>query len=396
MREAQSQISPDRVMEHINALAGEIGARPPGSENERRAADYVSEQLRAAGVSDVREHVFKTPRSAGSVFLPYLAAGLAASVIGRMGRLGRVIGGAGLIGLAIAARRALLLEPPPFFPLIADAESRSVIARIAPRGKVESFIFLSAHLDSPKARQMIPFRALPPANMLTANLPLITAFGTGAAMVLSGLAGRSRRSNSAQLAFASLFGLTVKMAADEFSPISPGANGNASGIAALIELAAHLQAHPLENTEVVFLFTGASSAGGVGMTAYLDQYAPPKDFSTFINLQNIGAAESTLSFISTAGISAASEYHSAPRVTALVNRMAERHPEYGVYSRSAFFLDETATLRGRGYEAITLAGVSRGGEVAGWNSIKDTPDTIVPERITRAVEFIGKILEELD
>ncbi len=406
MRDAQIQIRPDRVMEHINTLAGTIGARPPGSENERRAADYVIEQLRAAGISDVREQVFKTPRSAGAVFLPFLAAGAAASLIGGMGRLGRVIGGAGLIGLAVAARRALMMEAPPFFPLIADGESRTVIARIAPSGSVKRFIFLTAHLDTMKVRRAVPFapfRAVPPLAKFTITAPLISATFTGAVLIASGLLGVPRKRDgkrpfgvNGHPAFSNLFGMMIGMAADEASPVSPGANGNASGIAALLELAATLHANPLENTEVVFVFTGAASAGGAGMTAYLDRYAPPKDFSTFINVQNIGDAESALSFISTAGISYASEYHPAPRVTALVNALAERHPEYGVYSRSAFLLDETGTLRARGYEAITLAGVTRGGQVAGWNSLEDTPDTIAPERITRAVEFIGKILEEID
>ncbi len=408
MRDAQIHIRPDRVMEHINTLAETIGARPPGSENERRATDYVIEQLRAAGLSDVREQVFKTPRSAGAVFLPFIAAGVVASLIGGMGRLGRVIGGAGLIGLAFAARRALMMESPPFFPLIADGESRTVIARIAPSGSVKRFIFLTAHLDTMKVRRSVPFapfRAVPPFAKFTITAPLISATFTGAVLIASGVLGVPRKRDgkrplpfgvNGHPAFSNLFGMMIGMAADEAAPVSPGANGNASGIAALLELAAHLKDHPLENTEVVFVFTGAASAGGAGMTAYLDQYAPPKDFSTFINVQNIGDAESALSFISTAGISYASEYHPAPRVTALVNALAERHPEYGVYSRSAFLLDETGTLRARGYEAITLAGVTRGGQVAGWNSLKDTPDKIAPERITRAVEFIEKILEEMD
>src|SRR5689334_9642054 len=38
-----------RAMQHLQVLAGDIGSRPSTSENERRAADYIRQQLEAAG-----------------------------------------------------------------------------------------------------------------------------------------------------------------------------------------------------------------------------------------------------------------------------------------------------------------------------------------------------------
>ncbi|MFN8530437.1 MAG: M28 family peptidase [Anaerolineae bacterium] len=169
-----------------------------------------------------------------------------------------------------------------------------------------------------------------------------------------------------------------------------GADDNASGVAVLLELAADLQANPLEHTEVVLLFTGGSTAGASGIHAYIDQYAPPKDFTTFINVIHVGGRESSLSYLSSAGIPAFAEVHPAPRITALVNRLANRHPEYGVYPRTATNIDEMGALRARGFEAITLAGIPRGGNTP--TSI----DHLSPEVMQRALRFVKLILADLD
>lgn len=46
---ARSTPSAARAMSHLRALAGDIGSRPATTDSERRAADYIREQLEAAG-----------------------------------------------------------------------------------------------------------------------------------------------------------------------------------------------------------------------------------------------------------------------------------------------------------------------------------------------------------
>ena len=53
------------------------------------------------------------------------------------------------------------------------------------------------------------------------------------------------------------------------SPFSPGANDNASGIAAGLELASQLAQAPLQHHEVYMVFTGGGEAGGSGADAFI-------------------------------------------------------------------------------------------------------------------------------
>ena len=394
----------DTLIKHVDVLARQIGSRAPASENEKRAADYVIDQLKAFGIEDVREQRFNTPRSAGTLFIPILAVASASSVIGRLGRVGRVIGGAGMIWAALEARRTLLLDTPSFVPLAVGGESRNVIARIAPSGEVKRFVFIVAHLDSAKQRTTVPVPVVPFVTKPYLSWALIATALTGIGLILSGLFGRpsTRKTRTTKRAKNNgnpggvVWGLLGSMIYDETRPISDGANDNASGVAAALGLAQSLHENPLEHTEVVLLFTGAATAGAIGMTSYLDQYAPPKDFSTWINLEMVGATGSTLSYVAKGGLSYFSEYHPAPTITALTNALAEKHPEYGVYGKDVLILDETAALRRRGYEAITLAGVDRGGNLPRWHRGSDTPDSISPEHIERAVKFTRVIVDALD
>ncbi|MDX2160881.1 MAG: M28 family peptidase [bacterium] len=323
--------SAERLNAHVEHLAHTLGDRKPGSDAERQAAAYVREQLRAAGIDDVREQPFRTPSTASASVIPYIGAALVANLLGRAGRIGRILGGAGMIAAAWGLRRALGGAPIPYLPLVATADSVNVIARIPPRSQVKRFVIVMAHLDS------------------------------GAPSF--GLVGRH----------------------------TPGANDNASGIAALIELGGMLHAEPLDHIEVVLLFTGAHGANSVGINAYLDQYAPPKDFTTFINVLAVGARGAPLAYLHASGVFAFSMTRPSPQITALVNRAANQHPEYGVYGRRAARLDDTSAVRARGYAGITLAGVSRAGQVT------DAPlNAIDPEQIARAVGFVRRVLAALD
>lgn len=382
----------------MRVLAQDIGARAPASENERRAAEYIREQLAAFGVEQVREQRFNTPRTAGTTFIPLALIGAVSAWLTRRGRIGRVIGGAGLIWAALEARRALLMEPPSFIPLAVGGESRNVIARIAPTDEVKRFVFLVAHLDSPKQRMTVPLRYLPFLTKPFLSWVLVWALLHGGGAVLRAVLGGSskRASKPPHESGTPVWGLLTGLLFDETQPISDGANDDASGMAALLEIAAALRDRPLANTEVVLLFTGAATAGGIGLSSYLDQYAPPKDFSTWINLEMVGAAGTSLSYIAKGGLTHLSEYRPAPRITALTRALAEKHPEYGVYGKNVLLLDETAALRRRGYEAITLAGVDRGGNLPRWHGAGDTLAQISPDPIERAVRFTRLMIDAID
>src|SRR5690606_40362174 len=73
----------ERLMEHMQVLCKQIGARPTGTRAEQRAAEYVRQQLWALDVKDVREQPFETPRSLGYGVIPFLLAAALAVPLGR-------------------------------------------------------------------------------------------------------------------------------------------------------------------------------------------------------------------------------------------------------------------------------------------------------------------------
>ena len=68
------------------------------------------------------------------------------------------------------------------------------------------------------------------------------------------------------------FALGMCLHAD-FTPFSPGANDNASGVAVALALAKELSKKPLSHTEVHLAITGCEEVGAYGMAAFLEQHA---------------------------------------------------------------------------------------------------------------------------
>ena len=72
----------------------------------------------------------------------------------------------------------------------------------------------------------------------------------------------------------------------------PGANDNASGVAAVATLATELQAEPLTPTRVICLFTGCEEAGVLGADAFVRELETTgEDWHTwhFVNFDGVAA-----------------------------------------------------------------------------------------------------------
>jgi Iap family predicted aminopeptidase len=69
----------------------------------------------------------------------------------------------------------------------------------------------------------------------------------------------------------------------------PGANDNASGVAAVLCLAERFAAQPLDHTDVVVAFTGAEEAGMGGMRAFLDAHQLDQARTLVVGLDTVGS-----------------------------------------------------------------------------------------------------------
>jgi Zn-dependent M28 family amino/carboxypeptidase len=72
------------------------------------------------------------------------------------------------------------------------------------------------------------------------------------------------------------------------SPV-PGANDNASGVAALLALAGRLASDPLDETEVLLVFPGSEEAGMGGMRAFLAAHVLDPARTFVLGLDTVGS-----------------------------------------------------------------------------------------------------------
>lgn len=387
----QNSLQAERLMEHLKVLCDQIGPRPATSRQERRAAEYARQYLEAAGIEDVRDQFFSSPDSAGWSLTPWWLLGAVAALFG--GRFGKLAGGVGVLVAAKSLRDALLQRPSPFTALMAQGASQNVIARIAPSGAIRQRIVLMAHLDTGRQRFALPL-AMPGLTRPIYSTALGLLGLAGAGMLVGGLVGRKRQSG-VQLLGASVAALGAALTAtDEAQPYVEGANDNASGVAVLLGLAAYFKANPLAHTEVTLLFTGCAEAGATGIHQYLAHEAPPRDETTFINLEMVGAG--SLGYARLEGASLLSSYRPSPQVTVLAAAIARDTPELRASGVDLPLVDELAPVLAQGYEAITIAGYDDHGEPTHWHRTSDRIAGIEADTLARAAQYTLKIAQALD
>ena len=178
----------------------------------------------------------------------------------------------------LAAVVALELDASGRAPLpVGSAEGTNVIARIPPRGERRRTLVLLAHHDTqrtglvwhpalhrPGAAGRLAKRSIPPYLPLTALIVLL---------------GRRRLS----LALAAL---AVEQGLHD---AVPGANDNATGVAAVLALLERYAADPLEGTEVVGALVGCEESGMHGARAFLRSEGCDPQTTLVISLDTLGS-----------------------------------------------------------------------------------------------------------
>ncbi|MDQ3740551.1 MAG: M28 family metallopeptidase, partial [Actinomycetota bacterium] len=232
---------------------------------ERAAARYVAARLRAIGVEDVALEPYRWPRTHVWAQLPHLAASLSRRWWVRAAALASY-------ELDQSGRVQWVQR---FLP---RGQGVNVVARIPPRsGRAERTFVLVAHLDAQRtgliwhrrlieggAKRRLAKRSMTPA-----------ALGGGLAILLPW------RWLKAVMALA--------LADTATSPTVPGANDNASGVAATIEVGRRVAAEPLDATEVLLVFPGAEEAGMGGMRAFLAAHHLDPGTTFVLGLDTVGS-----------------------------------------------------------------------------------------------------------
>ncbi len=387
-------LSARSLMVHIRALADEIGPRPAGHPAEGEARSYIRDVLTELGYTDVESLAFRTPDTWGYALGMPVGLAILSNLLGNRGRAQRLMGGLATLGAAYLLWEAMRVNRQPLTAPAPRRLSATLLVRIPAVEAARHRVVLLAHTDTNKARLTFHPRLRRGLLALTttawANVTL-----NGMAQIVEALTAhptaRQIRRFSGPLLAASL-GILL---ADERGDYIPGASDNASAVAVLLGLAAHLAAHPLRHTDVWLAFTGAEEVGGLGTHALLDTYGDKLRDAWFLDLEMVGTHEVVFVTRHT-GFAYVTAYTPDADSLAWAETTARRHPEYGVRGRELVIGEEVGALRARGYRGLCLAGVGPDGWLAHWHRPTDDTAHIIPAGLELAANFTWAMLRTLD
>jgi hypothetical protein len=379
-------LSGTTLMQHIRALADVIGGRPAGKRGEMQARQYVGHALKEAGIDlPVEEIPFRSPDT-------WLYASLIPGVLtlagNLLGKRFRWLGGSMSLFSAFALYKATVAQRQPLTFLAPSGESANLVVRIpAASGTARRKVVLVGHLDTNKHR--LSFRPEMKSMLRPfASTGIILATLNGIAQ-LFGLNGLRRVTG---------FGIALSLPVlllDELDEFVDGANDNATAVACLLGLGAHLNQNRLRDTEVWLAFTGAEEAGCLGMHALLDKYRVELADAWFIDFEMVGAGK--IAYVTEhSSLSLFGAYQPDPESVALAVETARNHPEFGVSGTAITITEEVGALRGRGFRGICLVGVGEDGWLVNWHQNTDIAANIDPACVEKAARFALAMMQTLD
>ncbi len=381
----------------IELLCDEVGPRRPTGRAEAQAAQLVAARLATAGCRATVEPFDGYPTFAA----PYgvgLAVALSAALAPHRRRLWR--GALAALGPALIAAEDGL-RTRPLSRLLARRPSANVVASIEPRQAASRTVCLVCHLDTSRSGLMFDRRFLPWLHRwigLQAG-----ALGLNAATApfarLPGAARIASRAARAVLVIALLLLIERELRGVDV----PGANDNASGVAAVATLLTELAADPLERTRVIGLITGCEEAGVLGADAFLRAldagHFPPgaadRDWRrwAFLNFDGV-AAPASLRYLRREGV--LQKWGADPGLTALAERISRQRPELGLAGtdhNAGLTYDSTPVLV-RGGRAITFSAQDE--TIPNYHSPTDTVENLDLETLNRALEVGREMLARID
>lgn len=383
------------LAQHVRALAQSIGPRPAGHPAEAIAQDYVRETLQALGWSEVEEMPFATWDTWGYTTITPNFLALLGNWLGKLGGYGRFLGGLFSLFSSYHLLRASECGKQPLAFLYPNKkQSKNLLLRIPPAGERRHRVVLVGHTDTNKHRQTFApamKHSILPLNTLNIVFPLLN----GVAQVAQAFGGGKGADLLRKISAGGMLATLGLLLADELEGYVEGANDNATAVAALLGLAAHLKENPLHHTEVWLAFTSGEEVGCLGIHKLLDEYGHVLNNATFIDFEMVGCRE--IAYVTEhSSFSAFTSYRPDPESLRLAEKTARNHPELAVNGRAMVIGEEVGALRGRDYRGICLVGVGEDGWLANWHQYSDNFAHVQPEGIERAARFALAMMQELD
>jgi hypothetical protein len=280
-----------------------------------------------------------------------------------------------------------------FHRLIQRWPSRNLSVELPAAGEVKRRLFLVGHLDTQKQRFTAP---IPWPQFHGTQMAFTILLGAAVTLwlLVGGILGWEGMPWYLWLVAGMLLLTLLIMVNDELQPHIEGANDNATAVSILLGMACALRERPLQHTAVTLLFTGCEEVPCAGMEAFLQEQAIPVEGSYWIDLEMVGTGR--LCYVTQHGMSPVSHYTPHPEMLRLARETARKKAHLGISGRKMLILEEVASLRRRGYQAICLAGFNAQGFLPNWHRVSDRLENIEPAVLERAARFTWALMEEVD
>ncbi len=289
------RVSDSRIDEDIEALCA-FSARLAGTDAERRACNHVASRLREQGRDAATEPTYVQPQWAVVHLIHCAVAAFGSMIAAVVPALGFA-----LVLLAAASAyldlngRFYLLRRIPF-----RRASQNVIARDPAAG---ARVVLCANVDAPRTGVAYTGLLNRIGDAAGRRLPLVASptriWFWSIALLLPPLGARMAGLDEVWLASLQLPQTLILIVAVfllgeiALSPASPGANANASGVAAVLDAIRRLEADPPASLAVDALLCGAGETTMEGMRNHLRRHRREIDREStwFVSLESVGRGD---------------------------------------------------------------------------------------------------------
>ncbi len=378
----------DQIKSDLMFLAGRLLHRGAQTDEERRAADFIRDRLREhtpeAHVDD-----FHTIDNYYYLFASYMTEFALVGILCFWFPLVAAAYGAGVL-------LAYLLEFmgfPIFSRFMPQFDSQNVVARFLGT-EPDKIIIVCAHYDSGAATPLTQPRILPWLRPLHTGLILCmilviaTCTAESLAVYLGSVPDLSTLRWAAILCL--LSGAATLFWCSSRSEDVRGANSNASGVAALLQVAARMAEVPPENADVWIVATGSNESWMSGMRHLLASHRLSKPQTYVVNLEAVGVGK--LHYLEREGLLHAC--HADPELRAAAAAVSEHHGATAASMRAVPTAAHVA--HARGFKTMTVMGLDEQGLPAHWNWFTDRVTEVDEEAIANAAGFVSDILYHMD
>jgi len=379
----------------IEQLSVRIGPRPAASDGERRALDYVADELSKTCQGVRRMPVKGIPRHfptrmlvlLGGAILVYCTYWLVESPQAMLTCL--VMFFALPKSISIARKRASATS---------ERESENVIGVLPAAGESRGNLILCAHLDSAKASR-VPGELWPKINRLRvrALVPFVFLMSIAAASRWIDMrvpfaplsVWQATRALGLAFSVASLLFQLFYLYISRGDSYSPGANDNASGVGVVLALSRHFHDAPPTHLDTYYVLFTAEEAGLIGSERFAKETELPKENTYVINLDMVGAGKQ-LCYVRGSGLI-------PPRLTdsELNALFKEAYPAIKSYY---YFMGNTdfASFVAKGFRAASLCTKGDSQAQMVYHTELDTIDCIDVDSLQLAADTVSQAVGLLD